>query len=48
MVWGKVAFHDSNFVGERYGTPQVIRETSYDWKKISHSNEVGIAYFTKV
>jgi len=47
-VGGIVALHDANFEGERYGTPQVIRETSYDWKKISHSNEVGIAYFTKV
>ena len=47
-VGGIVALHDANFEGERYGTPQVIRETSHDWKKISYSNEVGIAYFIKV
>ena len=44
---GVVALHDANFEGERYGTPQVIRELNYDWKFISHSQEVGIAYFIK-
>ena len=44
---GIVALHDANFEGERYGTPQVIREFNYDWKFISHSQEVGIAYFIK-
>ena len=44
---GVVALHDANFEGERYGTPQVIRELNYDWKFISHSKEVGIAYFIK-
>ena len=45
---GIVALHDANFAGERYGTPRVIREANHNWKKISHSNEVGIAYFIKV
>lgn len=45
---GIVALHDANFEGDRYGTPRVMRESSYNWKKISHSNEVGIAYFVKV
>lgn len=45
---GIVALHDANFEGERYGTPRVIREENHDWKSISHSKEVGIAYFIKV
>jgi len=45
---GIVSLHDANFEGERYGTPRVIRETDHNWKKISHSDEVGIAYFIKV
>ena len=44
---GIVALHDANFEGERYGTPRVLRETGYDWKFISHSKEVGIAYLIK-
>ena len=44
---GIIALHDANFEGERYGTPRVLRETDYDWKFISHSAEVGIAYFIK-
>ena len=45
---GIVALHDANFEGERYGTPRVIREATHDWKKISHSDEVGIAYFIRI
>ena len=45
---GIVALHDANFEGDRYGTPRVMRASSYNWKKKSHSNEVGIAYFVKV
>lgn len=44
---GIVAMHDVNFEGERYGSPRVIRESGYDWKFISHSKEVGIAYIIK-
>jgi predicted O-methyltransferase YrrM len=44
---GIVALHDANFEGERYGTPRVIRETEFNWQFISHSREVGIAYFIK-
>tara|TARA_R110002110_G_scaffold414950_1_gene646704 strand:- start:8268 stop:8927 length:660 start_codon:yes stop_codon:yes gene_type:complete len=44
---GIVALHDANFEGERYGTPKVLREVEYDWKFISHSAEVGIAYVIK-
>jgi len=44
---GIIALHDANFEGERYGTPRVLRETGYDWKFISHSAEVGIAYIIK-
>ena len=45
---GIVALHDANFEGERYGTPQVIREfDGLGWNFISHSEEVGIAYFIK-
>ena len=45
---GIVALHDANFEGERYGAPRVIREAAHDWKKISHSDEVGIAYFIRI
>jgi len=45
---GIIALHDANFEGDRYGTPRVVRESSHNWEKISHSNEVGIAYFVKV
>lgn len=45
---GIVSLHDANFEGERYGTPRVIREATHDWKKISHSDEVGIAYFIRI
>ena len=51
--WGKVrpggivALHDVNFEGERYGSPRVLRESGYDWKFISYSKEVGIAYLIK-
>ena len=45
---GIVALHDANFEGDRYGTPQVIREfDTLGWNFISHSEEVGIAYFIK-
>lgn len=44
---GIIALHDANFEGDRYGTPRVLRETGYDWKFISHSAEVGIAYIIK-
>ena len=44
---GIIALHDANFEGERYGTPRVLRDTGYDWKFISHSAEVGIAYIIK-
>ena len=44
---GIVALHDVNFAGQRYGTPRVLRESGYDWKFISHSKEVGIAYIIK-
>ena len=44
---GIVALHDANFEGERYGTPRVLRESSYNWNFISHSKEVGIAYLIK-
>lgn len=44
---GIIALHDANFEGERYGTPRVIRESGYNWKFISYSKEVGIAYIIK-
>ena len=44
---GIVALHDVNFEGDRYGSPRVLRESGYDWKFISHSKEVGIAYIIK-
>ena len=44
---GIVALHDVNFEGERYGSPRVLRESGLDWKFISHSDEVGIAYIIK-
>ena len=44
---GIIAMHDVNFEGERYGSPRVIRESGYDWKFISHSEEVGIAHLIK-
>lgn len=44
---GIVALHDANFEGDRYGTPRVLRESDYEWKFISHSKEVGIAYLIK-
>ena len=44
---GIIALHDANFEGERYGTPRVLRESGYNWKFISHSKEVGIAYLIK-
>jgi len=44
---GIVALHDVNFEGERYGSPRVLRESGYDWKFISYSQEVGIAYIIK-
>tara|TARA_A100001515_G_scaffold144987_1_gene151167 strand:+ start:2178 stop:2837 length:660 start_codon:yes stop_codon:yes gene_type:complete len=44
---GIIALHDANFEGERYGTPRVLRESGYNWKFISHSAEVGIAYLIK-
>tara|TARA_R110002020_G_scaffold111441_1_gene257100 strand:+ start:4312 stop:4971 length:660 start_codon:yes stop_codon:yes gene_type:complete len=44
---GIVALHDVNFEGERYGSPRVLRESGLDWKFISHSAEVGIAYIIK-
>lgn len=46
-VGGIVALHDVNFEGERYGSPRVLRESGLDWKFISHSAEVGIAYIIK-
>ena len=51
--WDKVrdggirALHDVNFEGERYGSPRVLRESGYNWKFISYSKEVGIAYLIK-
>ena len=44
---GIVALHDVNFEGERYGSPRVLRESGLNWKFISHSAEVGIAYIIK-
>ena len=44
---GIIALHDVNFEGERYGSPRVLRESGYDWKFISYSQEVGIAYVIK-
>jgi|TARA_R110002012_G_scaffold61887_1_gene162379 predicted O-methyltransferase YrrM len=44
---GIVALHDVNFEGERYGSPQVLRESGYNWNFISYSAEVGIAYIIK-
>ena len=44
---GIVALHDVNFEGERYGSPRVLRESGYNWKFISYSKEVGIAYLIK-
>jgi predicted O-methyltransferase YrrM len=44
---GIVALHDVNFEGERYGSPRVLRESGHDWKFISYSKEVGIAYLIK-
>ena len=44
---GIVALHDVNFEGDRYGSPRVLRESGLDWKFISHSAEVGIAYIIK-
>ena len=44
---GIIAMHDVNFEGERYGSPRVLRESGYDWKFISYSQEVGIAYIIK-
>ncbi len=44
---GIIAFHDVNFEGDRYGSPQVLRETGLDWTFISYSAEVGIAYRIK-
>lgn len=44
---GIVALHDVNFEGERYGSPRVLRESGYNWKFISYSKEVGIAYVIK-
>jgi predicted O-methyltransferase YrrM len=46
-IGGIVALHDANFEGDRYGTPRVLRESDYEWKFISHSKEVGIAYLIK-
>ncbi len=46
-VGGIIAMHDVNFEGERYGSPRVLRESKYDWKFISYSQEVGIAYVIK-
>ena len=47
LTGGIVAIHDVNFEGERYGSPRVLRESGLDWKFISHSAEVGIAYIIK-
>ena len=44
---GIIALHDVNFEGERYGSPRVLRESGYNWKFISYSKEVGIAYLIK-
>lgn len=44
---GIIAMHDANFEGDQYGTPQVIRESPFEWSFISHSEEVGIAYTVK-
>lgn len=44
---GIIALHDANFEGDQYGTPRVLKESGYDWKFISHSKEVGIAYRIK-
>jgi len=44
---GIIAMHDVNFEGERYGSPRVLRESGYNWKFISYSREVGIAYLIK-
>lgn len=44
---GIVAFHDALLEGDRYGTPKVLRELDEDLKYITHSKEVGIAYYYK-
>ena len=43
----KIRGINANFEGERYGTPRVLRESGFNWKFISHSAEVGIAYLVK-
>lgn len=44
---GIVAFHDALGIGERYGTPRVLKEITNDIQLIKHSNEIGIAYYKK-
>lgn len=43
---GIVAFHDALLTGDRYGTPEVLKTLS-NIEYISHSNEVGIAFYRK-
>ena len=44
---GICAFHDALLLGDKYGVPQLLSEIDEDVKFISHSTEVGIAYFYK-
>lgn len=46
---GIISFHDVLLEGERYGTPKVLKEIpeNIELKFITHSKEVGIAYFKK-
>tara|TARA_R110002020_G_scaffold20838_4_gene70687 strand:+ start:6001 stop:6690 length:690 start_codon:yes stop_codon:yes gene_type:complete len=44
---GIIAFHDALLTGERYGTPEVLKSLEEDVRYISHSKEVGIAYYKK-
>lgn len=44
---GVVAFHDALLEGDRYGTPRVLNELGKDLQFITHSKEVGIAYYIK-
>lgn len=44
---GIFAFHDALLSGERYGTPDVLKGIPEKINYISHSKEVGIAYFIK-
>lgn len=44
---GICAFHDALLSGDRYGTPEVLKNISEKITYIAHSKEVGIAFFIK-